>query len=86
MTKSQSITTANNWAYAVRGDKKSGFMELYCANQVLEAIIGSDGNYDVAFDALASLLQEWVKSRKVSLEKPIKRLAKALNLETATAE
>lgn len=81
MTKSQSITTANNWAYSIRGDKKSGFMELYCANQVLDAIISSEGDYDVAYDALSGLLREWIGKHKESLERPIKRLSKALKLE-----
>lgn len=84
-TKSQSITSANNWAYAIRGDKKSGFQELFCATQVLEAIISSEGDHDVAYDALASLLREWVGKRKESLERPIKRLSKALNLEVEEA-
>lgn len=83
MTKSQSITTANNWAYTVRGNTKSPLTLRFYANEVLTAIEGAQDDPDVAYDSLAALLQRWTKDRKGSLELPIKRLSKALQLDTA---
>jgi hypothetical protein len=59
MTKTESVQRAYRWAFNVSADKKTKFLTLYCAKQILSAIEASEDDNDVAYGSLIDLVREW---------------------------
>lgn len=79
-TKPQAVQAAYNWAFNTRGGKNSPGISMLCANQILSAV-ELYGLSDACYEVLTSLLKGWIAEKRPSFDKPIKALARALQIQ-----